>query len=86
VTWWRDNGDTLELTGAFRDRTYLGLTLRRRVERRAAARAAAARAIASGSSAATTRVRFELTEPINPIDAYILPGNRLLVADYTGRR
>ena len=81
VAWWRDNGDSVELAGVNQERPYLGLTL---VAELSGGRGGNRHRVWEFSR--DDKARFELTDPINPIDAYILPGDRLLVAEYTGQR
>jgi HEAT repeat protein len=80
VAWWRDHGATVALTGPMRDRPYLGLTL---VAELNYGRRGPHRLWEFGRDG---KVRWETNEPINPIDAHILPNNHVLVAEYTGNR
>jgi hypothetical protein len=76
--WWLDHGDRLDLTRAVRERPYLGLTL---VAEMAGGRrgGGSQRAWEFGRD---DKARWEVTDAINPIDARILPGNRVLIAEY----
>jgi HEAT repeat protein len=81
TSWWRDHGDKLTLAGPLRDRPYLNITLV--AELSGGKRGNNHRVWEFGPDG---KVRWEMNEPFNPIDAQILPGNRLLVAEYNGQK
>jgi len=81
VAWHRDHGDKVDLTIAFRERPHLGLTL--------------VSELGGGRGGRNQRVweygrdgkaRWTINDLVNPIDAHMLPGNRVLVADYNGNK
>jgi hypothetical protein len=81
ATWWRDQGDRIDLARPLAGRAYLGLTL--------VAELSSGRRLGNHrlwEFDASDRVRWETSEPVNPIDARILPNNRILVAEYGANR
>jgi HEAT repeat protein len=80
VSWWRDRGDRIDLSRPRQQRPYLGLTL---VAELSSGRRGEHKLWEFDTA---HRVRWETTEPVNPIDAQVLSNQRILVAEYGANR
>ncbi len=74
-TWWREHGDSVNLANVRPGQQQLGLTVFAQMHARKV-----------WECGRDGKVRWAITNLAGPIDAQVLPGNRVLIAEYTGRR
>src|SRR5262249_57273984 len=78
ASWWKDNGAKVELARADAARGYLGYTLVVEADGNGSGRV---RELARDG-----KERWRIEGLQYPVEAWVLPGNRILVAEYNGRR
>jgi HEAT repeat protein len=77
-TWWKDNGDKIDLAKLEATRSYLGLTLIVEVQNNNMGRV-----VEIGRDG---KERWHIDGLQYPVDAWVLGGGRVLVAEYNGRK
>jgi HEAT repeat protein len=74
ASWWREHSDSVDLSRVDQSAPYLGLTLIAQMDQRKI-----------WECDRTGKARWTLDNLQGPIDAQVLPGNRVLVAEYQGQ-